>query len=226
MEEEIFKPNQKVRIRPFGVGVSEVAGGIVRDVTSDRLYLSFPGRESSILRLTEGMRVHVEVIAPDAAYLFDSTVTGVGGLEIPIIAIERPGEVTRHQRRNFVRVKASLPITYRTDRPGLLAGEGPGHGITRDISGGGFLGVMPDLIRLPPEGTMFDLEIEFPGEPPPVRLVIKARGRVVRAWMEEIGEEKRPLVAVNFVDLPESDRRSIIRFVFRRQRELKSKGLL
>ena len=88
--------------------------------------------------------------------------------------------------------------------------------MTNDLSGGG---IKITFNRGLKEGTRVELSFELErGE------VINALGEIVRT--EKVGEgNDRYWLAIKFTDILESDRNKIVKFVFKKQVELRKKGI-
>jgi hypothetical protein len=103
------------------------------------------------------------------------------------------------QRRDYFRVEAFAPltITTREDSPRTL--ETNSH----DLSAGGML--IADPIEIPAE-TVIDVQIKLEGG-----ATVKAVGRVIR----NTGDKK---TAVQIVEISQSDRQQLMRYITERQR--------
>jgi hypothetical protein len=103
------------------------------------------------------------------------------------------------QRRDYFRVEAFAPltITTREDSPRTL--ETHSH----DLSAGGML--IADPIEIPAE-TVLDIQIKLEGG-----AQVSAVGRVIR----NTGDKK---TAVQIVDISQSDRQQLMRYITERQR--------
>jgi c-di-GMP-binding flagellar brake protein YcgR len=102
------------------------------------------------------------------------------------------------QRRDYFRVEAYAPltITTREDSPRTL--ETNSH----DVSAGGML--IADPVEIPAE-TILDIEVRLESGP------VKAVGRVIR----NTGDKK---TAVQIVEISQSDRQQLMRYITERQR--------
>jgi c-di-GMP-binding flagellar brake protein YcgR len=103
------------------------------------------------------------------------------------------------QRRDYFRVEAfaQLTITTREDSPRTL--ETNSH----DLSAGGML--IADPIEIPAE-TVLDIQVKLDGG-----ATVKAVGRVIR----NTGDKK---TAVQIVEISQSDRQQLMRYITERQR--------
>jgi hypothetical protein len=116
-----------------------------------------------------------------------------------LLTLAMTGQVERIQRREFVRVDASLPVIVT----GVDSDVG-GETTTLDLSGRGLRVLDPWQLEL---GLEVRLEIKFPDGP------VHALGQVVR----EAGEGER---GISFRDLPRQEEDRVIRYI--RERELQA----
>ncbi|MBO9540953.1 PilZ domain-containing protein [bacterium] len=186
-----------------------------------------------------GLKIPVEVdhltvslTLPDAVYT----------LKCPVIVVNSEGltlglppehDVRRVQRREFVRVPASLPCTVEPEqteeakarqREQLPEGIEPddyGAPVTayvQDLSGGGCSLLMPvDL----PRNTRLRITFELPQEGE-----VLVVGAVVRASSVQTRKGPRVLMGVDFGKLDEGLRSRLVRYVFSIQREMARKARL
>lgn len=121
------------------------------------------------------------------------------------------------ERREFIRVKFELPVTYR-----FLGGAAAGAdealvSTTDNISGGGLklAGVVPNPDWLPELllGRMaVGVEIALPDGHPPVQALTRV------AWVELLERNRhRFLLGLRFRELPGPDRERIIAFIIKSQ---------
>lgn len=116
------------------------------------------------------------------------------------LRVDATGIIELIQRRDYVRVEAFVPVTYRPDGPdGWLATS---H--TLDVSGGGFRIGDAGALRL---GDMRRFSIELGEGEDDVH--------VVAAAVREAGEDS---FGMRFVEIPERDRQRLVRWVFARER--------
>ncbi len=123
----------------------------------------------------------------------------------------------RQERREFIRVKSELPVTYR-----FLGGAAAGAdealaGTTDNISGGGLklAGVVPSPDWLPElliGRVVVGVEIALPDGQPPVLALTRV------AWVELLEKKKhRFLLGLRFRELAGPDRERIIAFIIKSQ---------
>lgn len=182
------------------------------DMDEASLYIEIPLEEKTgrYHRARPGEEFRVTYYTAEGVkHQFATTVQGQRKEEpVPLIELRmpKPEEITREQRRNFLRVEAQLEIAVRIgDKMRFVA-------LTEDVGGG---------------GISFRCERKWPIRPN-VRLhcwlLIPFRsgsaehaqfeGEVIRV-ME--AEPNHFVVMIRFVDIAESDQQKIIRYCFERQ---------
>ncbi len=126
--------------------------------------------------------------------------------------------IRRHsERREFIRVRSQLPVTYR-----FLGGTAAGAdealtGTTDNISGGGLklAGIVPNpdwLSGLLMGRIAVGVEIALPDGHPPVQALTRV------AWIELLERKKhRFLLGLRFRELPGPARERIIAFIIKSQ---------
>lgn len=219
MAKEELKINQKVEIRLDNASYKGSYPSRVEELPSNRITLAAPIKKGKIIPLGRGDIITVYYWTQTAGYSFTTRVIKTGFRRIPTITVERPREMKRIQRRNYLRIPAILPITFsvledleHVSRLEIYRGE------TIDISGGGVMFKSP--IKLT-EDVCLEMEITLPRKG-----TVNVGGRVVRI-REKLGKSGPEFfVGVDFSVIDESDRDKIIGFVFQRQREMRRKGLI
>ena len=107
---------------------------------------------------------------------------------VPVVVVEPVGSVTRTQRREFVRVRTSIPVE-------LIGVPDPSQETkvvlliktrTLDLSGGGFAVHHKDAV---PAGTIFDTRFSLPGTPEEFHL----HSKLVRCERHEDAQRNRIL---------------------------------
>jgi len=123
------------------------------------------------------------------------------------------------ERREFVRVKAEVPVRYRflSHDPSFEATDYT-DGVTRDVSGGGVLmdAQVPDPDWIPGllTGRIFlGVELDLPGGDEPVRALTRA------AWVQADvqGDGDGCLVGLRFKEITREDLDRVFKYVIIRQ---------
>ena len=117
-----------------------------------------------------------------------------------VLRIEPTGTIELIQRRDYVRVEAFVPVTYRPD--GSDGWTATAH--TTDVSGGGFQIADAEGLRL---GDMRRFTLELGEGEDDVQAVAVA--------VRDAGDDA---FGMRFVDIFERDRQRLVRWVFARER--------
>lgn len=217
--EKTLKVNQVVQLEIFNkeTGESRRFPSRIEDITSDSLTLAAPLKEKKPLFFEPDTPFNIWFWNKEAIYVFRSyLIENIKG-EIPYLVITYPKVIRRVQKRKYVRVGLVLDVLLSFDNP--LGEEEFFYCKSRDISGGGIMLVLSTYVPLN-KGTRINLKFTLDQ----VQLIVP--GTVVwNEWeLDSLGREQN-LVGIQFTDIVETDRQVIIRAVYRRQIELRKKGL-
>ncbi|HEY8416784.1 MAG TPA: PilZ domain-containing protein [Limnochordales bacterium] len=189
----------------------------VEDMDDQRIAVSMPTVQGMPVALPRGVPVELELVRAqppgEGSYRATSVVLGRSMGRVPLLYLRSPQQWERHQLRQFFRVPAVLTVQIRAageaDAPWML-------GRTRDISGGGFRAVVG---RPLPADQAVEVVLVLPERR------ITAKGVVRRVEEVEDNPGRQWTVGIAFTDIAERERDAIIRFVFKRQIELRKKGM-
>ncbi|MEW6045943.1 MAG: flagellar brake protein [Bacillota bacterium] len=193
----------------------------VEGLTDNRLALAAPIHLGARLQLPPGTRVIVHVLRSDPARgaRFEGHTEVLANREengVLMLVLAMP-QWQRIQLRSWTRVNVMVPVrwrpTRRADRQVLRWVETE----SRDLGGGG---LVIWATHPPGVGQLLSVAIELPES------TVEAVAEVVR--VQALGEDQGGGfgVALKFVEIAEPDRDRIIRFVLRRQAEMRRMGLL
>lgn len=187
----------------------------VADEDDSSIYIEIPLNESNrrLYRTSVGERLQVYYFTQDGVkHLFETTVEGYRKESVSLVAIRKPDpeQITKDQRRRFLRVETNLEIAVKLgDKMRFVA-------VTEDLGGG---------------GVSFLCERKWPLEPNVLLscwLLLNYRGAsIAHAHFEgEVVrvlpiEPDRHLVMLRFANITESDQQKIVRYCFERQLELR-----
>lgn len=214
----------------------------VEDMTKKSITLAAPfdSERAFYVYLRPGVKVRISFPKKDAIYQFNSSVIESRSGRIPVIIINKPKEIFRFQRREFVRLDDVIPVTYKiavsekmdikyklvdkeefsiSDR-GQIENDFL-NGFTKNISGNGMLIIVKkDVAKL---GNLLEIFFRLPER----TKIFNVIGEIVRIAEEVRTEGDDEIgVGVRFVKISEKDRTEIIRYIFDKQREIIKKGLL
>ncbi|MGE5397860.1 MAG: flagellar brake protein [Chitinophagales bacterium] len=187
----------------------------VEELRLNTLLIAVPIHSGALVPLRLGEGLNIYFVSNQCAYTFSTHILGRSIEPLPILEIKRPLEYTKIQRRNYVRLPLSMNLQFVRfiDEEAMMT-----EGRTIDLSGGGLQ--FQTKVNLTPE-EFIELRLNLSNK---VTVVNKAK--VVRVFPKAINNEVWQLVAVQYIDLKESQREMIIKYIFDQQRELIKKGLL
>jgi len=185
----------------------------VEEIGERLLSVGVPFEHGELVPLREGTKVKLTFCDETAIYSFKGRILQRIAIPVPIFIFELPDTVDKVQRRNFVRVPALFPITFRmVTREGL---SDPQNATMLDMSGGGMRFTTKERLD---NNSLLYVQIFLPtGE-------LQAPVRVIRSV--RIEESKLYSVSTEFHEISERERDKIIRCVFDIQRAMRKKGLV
>lgn len=195
----------------------------VHDLVDGRIQLSWPTRSGIRVPVHKDQELVLFFTRSDGIYSGKAVVDAAVPHPTPMIVVHAISGMERTQRREYFRVRVSLPVKLvglESGSKGTQSNKTSGlHIIARtlDISGGG-LSIHKEFPILP--GTEFDIALTLEENEPPLEL----KGRVV--YSEPIKTFKgRQLyrVAMAFVEIKEATRRLIIRHIFKLQQTMSAR---
>ncbi len=182
----------------------------VEDLDGAKICIAWPTENGLRVSVRAGEEVFLSFTREDAAYGLRAKVEKTTAEPVPVVVVEPVGSVTRTQRREFVRVRTSIPVE-------LIGVPDPSQETkvvlliktrTLDLSGGGFAVHHKDAV---PAGTIFETRFSLPGTPEEFHL----HSKLVRCDRQEDAQRNRIYrLGLMFLDMPESTRSRIVRFVF------------
>jgi c-di-GMP-binding flagellar brake protein YcgR len=181
----------------------------VEDLDGAKICIAWPTENGLRVSVRAGEEVFLSFTREDAAYGLRAKVEKTTAEPVPVVVVEPVGSITRTQRREFVRVRTSIPVE-------LIGVPDPSQETvvlliktrTLDISGGGFAVFHKDAI---PQGTIFETRFSLPGTPEEFHL----HSKLVRCDRREDAQRNRIYrLGLMFLDMPEGTRSRIVRFVF------------
>lgn len=169
--------------------------------------------QGQVVPLREGTPSEIVFWDDIAAYALESIIIQRIAIPVPVFVLELPDQIRRVQRRNFVRVAAFYPVSYRrVDKAGLSDSK---KGTMLDISGGGMRFQSNEPLE---KGAILHTYLELPNGQ------VQTPARVCR--VDKIEDHKKFSISVDFYQITERERDRIIRCVFDLQRAMRKKGLV
>ncbi|ADG82372.1 flagellar brake protein [Thermincola potens] len=213
-----IKINQPIEIEVnFSLGINKFKSR-VEGITEKNLVVAAPMVNRQIVPLKIGTQVTVSYLDNAALYTFDTVVLATDLKPVPTLTLDKPYNIKRVQRRNFVRIDAKIPMTFCLLKENLEKNSDFYYATTIDISGGGIMFSTENPLHL---GDLLEIHMAFPDG-----VNVLAIGKVVRVIKNGQGDQQMYSVGIEFNIIEESERDKIIRYIFNQQRELRRKGLL
>ena len=185
----------------------------IEEVGERIIAVGAPYNNGELVPLREGTKVKLTFWDEAAVYSFEGKIMQKIAVPIPMFVIELPDTVAKVQRRNFVRVPALYPVSFRSvTKQGLSDLQ---KGTMIDLSGGGMRFLTKERVE---NKSLLYVLLTLPiGD-------LQTPVRVCRA--EKLEDSKHYTVSVEFHDISERERDQIIRCVFDIQRAMRKKGLV
>ncbi len=148
-----------------------------------------------------GTAIRITFVRKDGLYEGHGAVAATLREPEVLVTVQLDGDVSRTQRRDFMRRDASLNAD-------LMVQGHAHHCVTKDVSGGGvsvLFGEIPSL----GEGESFEVVLNVPDGREPIRAQCQVK------YIRELLRGSRWLVGGQFSTIAEEDRQRLVRFVFR-----------
>lgn len=190
----------------------------IENVTAEHIVLAAPLQGGVPVPLRVGTALRVTLFHAGGAHAFDTTIVGRQAEPTPVLQVERPTRMMALQRRQFFREPAVVKTLCMTTSEQALQIEC----VTRNIGGGGLccrtrdVNMLRHIRQQMSEDEPLWVELHLPGRP------LQCLAEL--AWCHFEGDDYADL-AFEFVDLPESERERLIRYLFVLQREALRKGV-
>lgn len=139
-----------------------------------------------------------------------------------ILIVEKQGDIVKVQRRNYFRLDCFVEVRYRIlDSNGDEPYDSDGsyiNTLTNNLSGGGVSIMLEEII---PTGTIIECEM-FNDQNRKVTFF----GKIMR--FEEIGKDGKYKyeAGIAYIEISDSDREVIVKYIYDEQRKLLRKGLI
>lgn len=210
-----LSPNQKIEVQVKTLSGIEVYRTRVEDVSDDQLLIAAPIKQTNVVLIRP--RTPVTLVYKDDSLVgqgrFRATAVVVKRVKgtVPQLLLRLTSAWQRTQERNFVRIQVLLDATYAIYENDQLQAASPCT--VRDLSGGGCLILAEEQLEEKTKvRVMMNLDKDF----------VEVDGLIVRA----MSMDHSFAYGISFLDIKEKERQTIIQYVFRRQVELRRKGLV
>lgn len=187
-------------------------------VSGDEAIITLPMSGGKAILLRVGEIIKVSFFRPDGEFLFHAQIVERLRSETNLLFKIKPTSPTKRlQRRNFFRLKTTIPILYRVNDGQNFESSGSyKKGYTCDISGGGMKIAVNEFLE---SNSIIEIKLLLFGTSE-----IILEGRTLRTE-KEITEKPKYFVAICFINISQDARDEIIKFIFNEQRKLRKKEL-
>ena len=211
----IFKVNHRLEILVQKEdGTLEIYKSRIEETNSENLVVAMPMSKGVPISLRSGDTFSGRMPSGTLTYQFTSRYIDRQLAPLPVWIISWPYEVTKIQQRAFVRMDIMLPafLTVKTNTKNNE--QEKINAMTKDISGGGLQLILETPFTL---GDKIQVMVSIPESG-----MVTAVAEVTRVQKPQ---SDRPLfwVSAKFIDIQEKDRSNIIKFIFKKQLELRRK---
>lgn len=217
MTTKVLSIGQKIELtRYFGRAMKEISGERRTYVSQlldlredDKLVIAMPMEGGKMVLLDVGDRYNMYFYTPAGLYCCIAQVSGRSRSgQVFMLEMECTSEIEKFQRRQFFRLNCIVDMTYRP-----ADGEGQKKkGILIDISGGGVRFNAPEQYK-GGEQLMIEFFLTISGklEKFSTRVKVISSARVPNR--EKLYENR-----VEFMDIQENERESIVKYIFEEER--------
>ncbi|UOQ93598.1 flagellar brake domain-containing protein [Halobacillus shinanisalinarum] len=192
------------------------------DDTEEYIYIDYPVKMDSgkTAFFFEGTEFYVSFVGEDeSVYRFKTEVVARKKMNIPVLVLTFPGrdELVRIQRRKYVRVESSLDVA--------VSGEGCSMtsftSVTKDLSGGGAAILFPQSHGLT-QNQEIEIVLVLPMNSGENRYV-ETKAKIIR--IGTVDNNHRVNASVEFINITEKHRQSIVQYCFEQQMYMRKRKL-
>ncbi|MDP4179465.1 MAG: PilZ domain-containing protein [Bacillota bacterium] len=185
------------------------------------IYVAAPIYEGKYVTAYIGMKISLYICKKNEFYKIKAIMSERLVKEgLPLYKLNIEPEIERIQRRQFFRFDCVLDVRCREvelENNKVIPKGRFSTGLTRDISGGGTCLVLMEGLE---KGKMIECELRLSEQQ-----VVKFLGTIVRSHLHAQTKDRFE-AGVEFFNIDNKTRESIISFIFQEQRKLRQKGLI
>jgi c-di-GMP-binding flagellar brake protein YcgR len=213
MQPPTLQVNDLIQVRLLDEEVVDSYPSRIEDIRGEDVVIAWPTGKGILLPIVPDQALRVSYVHDGKYYGFEGIVRETALAPVPSVVLRVPAGPDRIERRDNVRVNASVPVELTEKVVSLSEYKALGEQniirtVTINISGGGFAISHETFI---PAGTVFDVNMALPDKKDPISIAAK----VVRC--AESGEEGQHLLGFSYLNISEKLRSRIVRFVFAAQ---------
>jgi len=209
-----LKINTKIFVNVLSEAYIGIYDSRIENIDNKVIKITIPSQKGVPVPLSPGAKLEVSFITQMGRFSFKSEVIGRVKENIPLLEIAYPDFLRRQELRRFFRVETRLKIKFHTIDYIMKDGipemiKKKYEGIVRDISGGG-LRLNCD-IKLE-QGQAIEVDISES---------LGTKFNIIAIVVHVYSNVDKSDVGVEFITIKETDRDKIIKYIFKRQIELK-----
>jgi len=184
----------------------------IEDLRSDRILIGMPMKSGRAFNTHVTEKIMVYFSNKHSFYCIDCTVEEKKYTPLPLLVL-RPLDVPyKHQKRGYFRLEISLKVNLQTSENDRWL-----DGFTLNISASGAMIVFSQDIA---KGSFINIRI------PDILGDMIIRAKVIRNEKDLIREINPYNIALQFMDLEETEQDQIVKTLLEKQRKLRKKGLI
>ena len=209
---ECFSEGQKIKVGLAETAHDKFYESFLRSFTNERLYVDIPLEKNAFIVPSMGTTIFTSVVINNCVYTFTSPLINITRLEgRPVWILDMPINVSKLQRRSFLRMDVLLPIEVKVEaRDGIFTNAIKTNCL--DISAGGIRYVLD--FPLPKEKTVKLLASDFPGIGS-----LDVLCRTIRT-VPSLFNEENYWVGAQFMELPYKTEDKIAKYIFDVQKKI------
>ncbi len=205
-----FFKGQTIDLHPANLASDKLQQAVITGVSDEALTIrSLNGRED-LIEYPIGTALQIYFVRPDAIYSMNTRVVDKILKPVPLLILHRDDQqISRIQRRQFFRVAVKVKVIFKFNEEADGTPPLVETSYTRNLSAGGLYCPIHSPCAI---GDQLIIQIFIPQEADPVEAV----GKIVR--IHPPAKKNQPqFVGFAFVDIKESCRARLTRFLFRVQ---------
>lgn len=213
--EEKLKVNQRIQLNIVEEPEKGNYYSRVEDIVeTGTIVVAAPIKDGAVVDVRE--KVNILFWDNTSQYAFEAKVIDRKNVGLATITIKKCSELQRMQRRSYFRIQAMLKVIFNIEKEDEGAKRHDCEGLTLNISGGGVLLSTKTRIEI---GTNLNMIIYLSEHE-----YITVIGRVER--VDFLSTKKLYHAGIDFFMIYENDRDKVVAFVFKKELELRKRGLL
>lgn len=182
----------------------------IEDFMESYIVISLPIKSGHYMKVVSGKILKIGFVSRDNYYYFFGEIKNIIWSAIPLLIILQLGRVEKIQRRDFYRLKSLIHTTIKIEDRHITV-------IGKDISGSGMLMVSRKRIK---KDQIIEIQLDLKSFG-----VIELKGQAVRITYKK-GIPFPYECGIKFIDMSETVRDRIIKYIFEEQRRIRQKGMV